>query len=139
MTTIESRYLNTDFDLKSESAFDTLRAELAERCLELHYQGGEDGHHHASYESKHDYESSETGAEFDILRIVEVLKSLSDQAKSELQSCYLREFNIGFDCGDTWGFGHSVPQEVIAEAADLGCSLAVTLYPTRHPDGKPRE
>ena len=139
MTTIDSGYANTDFDLKSESSFDALHSELSSGCLVLHYESGDDGHYHASYESDHDGESAESGAERDILLIVNVLISLSDAAKAELKSCYLREFNIGFECGDSWAYVHSVPNKAIAAAADAGCSLAVTLYPMRRPDGTPRE
>ena len=69
----------------------------------LHYECGDDGHYHASYESDHDGESTESGAERDILLIISLLNSLSGVAKRELESCYLREFNVGFECGDSWG------------------------------------
>ena len=138
MSTIESGYANTDFDLKSELSFDTLHDELSSQCLVLHYDRGSDGHYHASYESDHDGESNEAGAECDILLIVGALNSLSDAAKAQLDCCYLREFNIGFECGDTWGYVHSVSHDAIVSAANAGCSLAVTLYPMRHPDGQPR-
>lgn len=138
VSNIKSGYANTDFDLKSESPFDKLHDELSLVCSVLHYQRGSDGHYHASYESNPDGESTKTGAERDILLIVDALNSLSDTGKSELQSCYLREFNIGFECGDTWAFVHSVPNIALAAAANIGCSLAVTLYPMRHPDGTPR-
>ena len=124
--------------MKSKSPFDTLHDELSSRCLALHYTRGEDGNYHASYDSDNDGESPELGAEGDILLIVNALNSLSDTAKSELGRCFLREFNIGFECGDSWGYVHSVPQNAIASVADAECSLAVTLYPMRHPDGKPR-
>ena len=104
----------------------------------LHYGSGDDGHYHASYESDHDDESTESGAERDILLIVDVLNSLSDTAKGELESCCLREFNVGFECGDSWAYVHSIPHYALAAIANAGCSLAVTLYPMRHPDGKPR-
>ena len=136
---IETGYANTDFDLKSELSFDALHDELTSRCIALHYGRGADGHYHASYESDHDGESNETGAGRDILVIVHALHSLSDAAKAELKTCYLREFNIGFECGDSWAFLHSVSQKAVAAVADAGCSLAVTLYPKRHPDGRPRE
>ena len=136
---IETDYANTDFDLKSKSPFDTLHNELTSRCVVLHYGCGADGNYHASYESDHGGESNETGAGRDILLIVNALNSLSDAGKAELKTCYLREFNIGFECGDSWAFLHSVSQKAVAAVADAGCSLAVTLYPMRHPDGKPRE
>lgn len=138
MSAIETGYANTDFDLKSETAFDTLHRELSSRCLVLDYGQGDDGHYRASYESDGDGNSPVAGAGRDIILIVDVLNKLSDNAKAELESCYLREFNIGFECGDTWGYVHSVPHNAITSAANAGCSLAVTLYPMRHPDGKLR-
>ena len=139
VSAIETGYANTDFDLKSTSSFDTLHNELASGCLVLHYGCGDDGHYHASYESDHDGESTESGAERDILLIIDVLNSLSEVAKRELESCYLREFNVGFECGDSWAYVHSIPHHALAATANAGCSLAVTLYPMRHPDGKPRK
>jgi hypothetical protein len=138
VSTIETDYANTDFDLKSESAFDTLHDELSARCFVLHYGCGADGHYQASYESERAGKSDVTGAERDILLIGDVLNSLSDAARSELNNCYLRGFNIGFWCGGTWGYVHSVPHKAVTLAAGLGCSLAVTLYPMRHPDGTTR-
>ena len=105
----------------------------------LHYGCGDDGHYHASYESDCDGESTESGAARDILLIIDVLNSLSEVAKNELESCYLREFNVGFECGDSWAYLHSIPHNALAATVNAGCSLAVTLYPMRHPDGKPRK
>ena len=137
MTTIETEYANTDFDLKSESAFDTLHQELSSRCLVLHYTCGDDGHYRASFESDHDGESKDC-AERDILLIIEAINALSDLAKTEFETCYLREFNIGFHCGDTFGFVHSIPGNAINAVSDARCSLGVTLYPARKPDGTPQ-
>ncbi|WP_339735265.1 hypothetical protein [uncultured Gimesia sp.] len=139
MTTIDTHYANTDFDLKSASSFDTLHRELSSRCFALFYTHGEDGHYHACFESDHDGETPESGADRDILLIVNAINMLSDSAKAELDLCYLREFNIGFHCGDSWAFVHSIPHKAVAAASNVGCSLAVTLYPMRQPDGTPRE
>lgn len=138
MAMIDTEYANTDFDLKSESSFDILNRELSSRCHGLHYTHGDDGHYYACFESDDDGEMSESGAERDILLIVNALNMLSDAAKAELDTCYLREFNIGFHCGDSWAFMHSLPHNAVAAVSDVGCSLAVTLYPMRQPDGTPR-
>jgi len=139
MGLIDTEYANTDFELKSASSFDTLHRELSSRCCVLHYVHGNDGHYHACFESDHDGEMPESGAERDILLIVDAVKSLSSVAKAEFDACYLREFNIGFHCGDSWAFVHSIQHKAVAAASDIGCSLAVTLYPMRRPDGTPRE
>lgn len=137
--TTETEYANTDLDLKSESPFDTLNNELDKTCCVLHYTQGEDGHWHSTVESVNDDETSTRNAEMDILAIIEAINSLSPAAKAELDSCYVREFNIGFHCWDTWAYVQSLQPSVVQAVAKAGCSLAVTLYPMRNPDGSPKE
>ena len=135
----ETEYANTDFDLKSKSPFNTLNRELDQTCCVLHYTHGEDEHWHSIVESANDDETSKRNAEMDILAIIEAINSLSPTAKAELDLCYLREFNIGFHCWDTWAYVHTLPSSVVQAVANAGCSLAVTLYPMRNPDGSPKE
>jgi hypothetical protein len=132
---IETEYANTDFELKSSSPFDALAEELSLRCYRLHYTHGEDGNWHAIFESN----ASNCDAATDIQAMVDAIESLSPTARSELNSCYLREFNIGFHCGDSWSYVHTIPAAVVDAVAKVGCSMAVTLYPMRKSDGTPRE
>ncbi len=132
---INTEYANTDFDLKSNVAFDSLHSELQEACSVLQYTKGEDGNWHAVFEAKHNEDSRDRDAAMDILLIVEALESLSEPAKMELEACFLREFNIGFHCGDSWAYEHHVPQDVVRSVADSSCSIAVTLFPMRNQDG----
>ncbi|HCS50808.1 MAG TPA: hypothetical protein DIW81_04325 [Planctomycetaceae bacterium] len=139
LMTIETLYANTDFDLKSEIPFDTLNHELDATCCVLHYTQADDGHWHSIVESLQNDETSPRKAEKDILAIIDAIKVLTPTAKAEFNSCYLREFNIGFHCGDTWAYVHTVPPSVVRAVADAGCSIAVTLYPIRNSDGTPKE
>ena len=131
---IKTTYLNTDFDLKSSKPFDNLHQELAQKCCELHYTIGGDNQCSASYEA----DQLNSNVTNDIFAILNAIRSLSSQAQSELDACSLREFNIGFDCGDCWGYVYSIPPEVVAAVAEASCSLAVTLYPMRNKDGSPK-
>ncbi|TWU35193.1 hypothetical protein Q31b_52890 [Novipirellula aureliae] len=135
----ETEYANTDFDLKSATPFDTLQRELDESCCVLHYTHGGDGHWHSIVESSHEDESDNRNAELDIAAILEAVNRLSPVAKAELHACYLREFNIGFHCWDTWAYIHTLPNAIVRAIADANCSIAVTLYPMRNPDGTPKE
>jgi len=135
----ETEYANTDFDLKSGSPFDTLNNELNQTCCVLHYTQGEDGNWHAIVESALDDGESKRSAEMDILAIMEAINSLSPAAKAELDSCYVREFNIGFHCWDTWAYVHTLKTSVVQAVANAGFSFAVTLYPMRNTDGSPKE
>ncbi len=138
LPSIDTEYANTDFDLKSRMPFDTLHQELKRWCCVLHYSEGNEGHWYSIVEANHNEASSDRNAAIDILAIVEAINALSPNAKAELEACYMREFNIGFHCGDTWSYVHSIPLAVVEAIAKVGCSLAVTLYPMRNPDGKPK-
>ena len=135
----ETEYINTDFDLKSQSPFDILHHELDQLCCVLHYTHGEDGYWHSTVESVSPDETSKRNAEMDILAIIAAINVLSPAATAELASCYLREFNIGFHCWDTWAYVHMLPLPVVQAIANANCSLAITLYPMRDPDGNPKE
>jgi len=139
MTVEDTSYANTDFDLKSRTPFQTLHDELQASCCILHYVQGDDGNWRASLESGHDDETAESGAGRDIMLIITALNSLSTVAQNELAACYLREFNIGFHCWDSWAYVHQVSPKVIRAVADAECSIALTLYPMRKIDGTPRE
>ena len=136
--TADTEYANTDFDLKSETSFDALHRELGRTCCVLHYTHGEDGHWHSTVESALDDGVSKRDAATDILAMVEAINTLSPAAKIELNNCYLCEFNIGFHCWDTWDYAHTLPSVVVRAVAEAGCSIAVTLYPMRNPDGTPK-
>ena len=138
MSPLETNYVNTDFDLKSTKSFEELHAELSAHCLVLHYTCGEDGVYTASYESDHDDSAELTGAERDISLMLSAVNSLSEPARHQLGCCHVREFNIGFDCGDTWAFSYSLNRLTIDAVNEASCTIAVTLYPMRHPDGSLR-
>jgi hypothetical protein len=139
MKASETEYANTDFDLKSATPFDTLNRELEKTCCVLHYTRGDDGHWHSFVEALHEDVSCNRNAELDIAAIIDAINALSPEARKELDACYLREFNVGFHCWDTWAYVHTLPPGVVRSVADLNCSIAVTLYPMRSPDGTPKE
>ena len=135
----DTEYANTDFDLKSETQCDSLRRELDETCCVLRYTHGQDGHWHLIVESAHDDENSDRDVATDILSLLDAISALSPAAKAELDACLVREFNIGFHCWDTWSYVHHLSAPVVRAVADADCSIAVTLYPMRNPDGRPKE
>jgi hypothetical protein len=132
----DTEYANTDFDLKSTTSFDLLHRELDATCRVLHYTRGDDGHWHSIVESANDW--TDRNAAKDILAMIDAIASLSVGAKAELDACYLREFNAGFHCWDTWSYVHRLPLSVVRATADVGCSIAITLYPMRNIDGTPK-
>ena len=72
------------------------------------------------------------------MTILTAVDSLSDAAKEQLARCFIRDFNIGFDCWDSWAYNHALPNSVVAAVAHANCSISVTLYPMREEDGTPK-
>lgn len=134
-----TQYCNTDFDLKSATPFDALQRELGTSCCVLNYTQGDDGSWHAIVESADETDTHKRSAAIDILWMIGAIKGLSSTAREELAACSLREFNIGFDCWDSWSYVHALSADVVRAIADVDCSLAVTLYPMRDPDGTPKD
>ena len=133
---LPTEYANTDFDLESATAFDTLAQELDKSCCLLHYSQSETSLWQATIEANHSEETHNHNAETDILAILAAISHLSPTAQAELKACNLREFNLGFHCANTWAYIHQIPAPVIAAIAHADCSLAVTLYPTGDSDGQ---
>ena len=140
LVTIEqyTKYANTDLDLKSRKPLDRLCRELEESCCVLHYEPSDDGDWHACIESNNCRAEKDRSSGEDILEMLAAITKLPPTATSELAECHLREFNIGFHCWDTWAYTYKLPSSVVQAVADAGFSLAVTLYPMRYPDGRPR-
>ncbi len=134
-----TQYSNTDLDLKSASPLDILGEELEPDCDVLHCAVGEDGNWHMTIESSHGEITANRSAELDIPAMLGVIANLSANAKQQFDACFLRDFNIGFGCWDSWGYHHKLSHDVLRAIVDAGCTLSVTLYPMRNPDGTAKE
>jgi hypothetical protein len=133
---METRYLSTELDLKSRHAFDVLHRELSGACVCYHYVQRDDGDWIARFVVFSDEDAE--NAEASILELLGEINQLSRAARAEFDKCYLREFDIGIECWDTWGYMHAVSVEVVRAVAEVGCSIGVTLYAMRNPDGTPK-
>ncbi|QDV23850.1 hypothetical protein [Aureliella helgolandensis] len=131
---MESSYANTDFDLRSSKPFDVLNAELSDACCILHYAESKDGTWSASYEADRLNDSATN----DILAFIGVLDRLTEVAKQQLIECTTRDFNVGVNCWDTWGYNIGLSASTVSAVANVGCSISFTLYPMREPDGTPK-
>ena len=136
---VDTHYITTDFDLRSKSPFDSLHCELDQTCCVLIYAQEEGGDWFATVHSLLDDGITQRVAADDILAMIGAINALSPAARAEFDACYLREFNLGFECGDTRSFVHTLPSNVVCDVADVNCSLTVTLYAMRNPDGTLRE
>ncbi|QDT44906.1 hypothetical protein Pan241w_50220 [Gimesia alba] len=134
MTDVDTRYVNTDLDLLSPFAFDVLHTELAALCCPLHYAETANGTWSACYEAN----QLQSDAPNDIGAFLAAIAKLSDSATAQLAACTKRDFNVGFDCWDSWGFNYAFPLDLLTQVANAGFSISITLYPMRKTDGTPR-
>jgi hypothetical protein len=66
--------------------------------------------------------------------MLKAVEAFGEPARTIWASCTQREFNIGYDCGNTpWAFNQALSSELTARIAAAGASLRITLYP---PHGK---
>jgi hypothetical protein len=123
-------YLNSDLDLKSAIDLTALTTALeAGGANVLHVSKGDHGLWYATIE---DSEAETEVPERNIAALLSIIESLDEALISIWSSCSLREFNIGYDCGDEpWSFNQGLSNELLGRIVSAGASLRWTLYPDR--------
>lgn len=122
-------YLNTDLDLISSSDLTELAAafESATMCVG-HVTPGDNGLWYAMFEAWDEVNEPERH----ISIMLSVVESLAPELRHVWDSCSLREFNLGYDCGDEpWAFNQGMSAALIGRMAAVNASFRLTLYPDR--------
>ena len=123
------RYLNTDLDLISAENLSSLAAQFEAAGMFTLYVGP---HNEGLWSARFDIDTRHHEPQSTIGAMVDVIESLGEQHRSTWFSCTMREFNIGYDCGDEPGaFTQGLPSELLGRIAALRASLGITLYPER--------
>lgn len=119
-----TRYLNTDLDLISPSDLAPIAAHLqANGLFPLHIERREDGLFYATFETEAEHGEPEAT----IAAMLRAIESLPDPPKQNWSSLTLREFNIGYECGEEpWAFGQALSPDTLHRIANAGLSLRVT-------------
>ncbi len=119
------QYLNTDLDLVCDVDPALLATEMESRELVAHVTPGDDGLFYVLCEDDNAAEP-----EPNIVRLLDAIDALSDDALQLWARCSKREFNVGYDCGDEpWAFNQGLSNAVLRRMADCGASFRITLYP----------
>ncbi len=125
-------YLNTDLDLSCPRYLAPLAAALELRGVRaLHVTKGDDGRWYSILEAEpigiaHDQ------AEPALVAMLDAIESLAGEAKEVWSECRVREFNIGYDCGDEpWAFNNGLSNWTLKRIAAAGATLRFTIYPRR--------
>lgn len=127
-------YCNTDLDLESARDLSALAAEFEARGLDvLHVTHGDDGLWSSIVEANEPWtEPNIREPERSIGEMLAVIESLGESLKPIWASCTLREFNMGYDCGDEpWAFNQGLSNALLARIVNVGATLRWTLYPDK--------
>ena len=117
---MEIRYCNTDLDLVSSKDLSPL-VEAFTSCVR-----GDDGNWHATFETDYAFLDPDPN----IAALLTTIEALSEPLKDLWNSCSLREFNIGYDCGDQpWAFNNKISVKNLQRMAQSNIALRITLYP----------
>ena len=131
-------YLNTDLVLTSANDLMALTAAFnASGMFTLRCDCHDDGIWYASFET--DDLCNRHQPEQDIVAMLAVVESLDEPLRAVWSGCTLREFDIGYDCGNKpWAFNQGLTSVLLGRIAAAGASLRITLYPlTREKEALP--
>lgn len=126
-------YLNTDLDLASPHDLSALTAHLDRAGLTvLDSQRRDDGLWHAIVETLEPFDEPEDS----IAALLDVIESLPQPRRADWDACTLRDFNLGFDCGDgPWEYNKGLATDLLRRIVSVGGSVRVTIYPQTHDAG----
>ena len=126
----KTHYLNTDLDLVAGQSLQALADALETRgVFPLHVALRDDQQWYSILETAEQF----TQPEPNIVALLTAIEALDPQSRILWDACGIREFNLGYDCGDEpRAFNHGLTVSTLARMAALGISLRITLYPAEN-------
>jgi hypothetical protein len=129
---MEIRYINTDLDLAAPYDLTPLVTVLeAGGIFPIHQTQQEDGEWSATLETSATLEKvlDFNEPEATIVAMLDVIESLGISARGLWDRCSLREFNIGYDCGDEpFAVHNGLSHTTLLRVTSVGAGLRITLY-----------
>jgi hypothetical protein len=124
---LKTHYLNTDLDLQAQLDLAPLADSLSHRGFYVfHILQHEDGSWSARFETEERFEDPESN----IAAMLTAIESLEEPARSLWTACTIREFDIGYDCGqEPEAFRQHLTATTLTRIAQVGGSVVITLYP----------
>ena len=131
---MNTSYINTDLELFASFDLSRLAAVLeAHELFPLHITQQEDGRWIAGFEFV-TFEGGEKYAdpESTIVGILDIVEALDGEAHTLWNECSLRNFNIGYACGnEPFAFNNRVSNATLVRAAKVGAGMEISLYGMR--------
>ena len=133
-------FINVDLELESSESVQFLVNELSENTcalycsdidemanLELSIEERNGVYFYDSYDDEKDLVG---GVEIHINEFCNLLENLSEESRRIWNKCHRKEFDIGFQCGNTpKSFNTRIRAETIKRCAELGATIEITVYP----------
>ncbi len=134
---------NVDLELASSESIQPLIIELGDN-VGAFYPGGEIGDGKSAgleimyypsfeediYQSYDDKENLVGGTDVLISAFCDLIENLSAESRQIWDKCHRKEFDIGFESGNTAKSFHTqIRAETIKRCAELGASIMITVYP----------
>ncbi|MBD2703344.1 hypothetical protein IC229_22055 [Spirosoma sp. BT702] len=127
----EIHYITTDLDLRAPVDLTPLSHALEKQGLWAYLSGPWQGLWSAQIGAEESFPEPDPY----IAAMLTAIESLDQPARDLWSACTIREFNIGYDCGDRpWAFHQELLPATLARIAQVGASLVITIYPVIETD-----
>jgi hypothetical protein len=137
---VDFHLMNVDLEFESKESVQPLIKELGDKVYTLYCSDTEEmGNLELAietrngvdfYQSYNDVDDWVGGADAHIDEFCKLIKNLSPKSRKIWDKCHKKEFDIGFQCGNTIKtFRTSIKAETIHKCAEIGASMMVTTYP----------
>jgi len=124
---MEIQYLNTDLEIESKSDVSKIVEHFGEDVL-VHHHGEISGYQHASFSIV----GGSSDANGTINFFCDLIESLPNEVREIWDGCCSRVFDVGYESGAApQNFRSEIRASTISRVANLGASVAITIYPER--------
>ena len=149
----DSHLANVDLELASSESIQPLILELGDKICAL-YPGGEVGDGKSAgleigdyplgedwiYQSYDDKKDLIGGTDVLISAFCDLIENLSAESRRLLDKCHTKEFDIGFESGNTMKSFHTqIRAETLKRISELGATILITVYPHLNFDYKEKD
>jgi hypothetical protein len=125
------RFLNVDLEVRSHVSLQPIVDDFGDNALSLYF-GEVQEHYLATFEANDSGSSAD--ADSIIAYFCMLVRSFKPEAKQLWESAFSKIFDIGYESGlEPRSYSSLIRADTIAQVADLGASLRVTIYPPHPP------
>lgn len=133
-------FINVDLELESNESVQPLVEELSENTYSLYCSDIDEMANLELnineingidfYELYNDEKDLVGGVDLHIVEFCKLIENLSDESRKIWDKCHRKEFDVGFQSGNTKkSFNTLIQAETIKRCAELGATIGIKVYP----------